>query len=165
MELSFKTDKSELQLTTYGDKTIDFKTVTKVYEIVTGDEIEINEVNNDKGTSVQESSHYNDHQRMDERTPSWHEPVQVKLMCPYCGTNKRLTTLYGNHFIKCPKCGNKVHLQSATSHFGVPDEHGNYYKAVEVHRDFEQEKADNDMLLEMKQKMESNNTDGDDMNE
>lgn len=78
-------------------------------------------------------------------------------MCPYCGNNEVTTVWYGNKFMKCPKCGEKVRLEGATSRWGVPDQHGFYYKAQEVWRDYQAEQADDNLLKAMKAKMEENN--------
>lgn len=42
MQLKLKTDTVSIELTTKDDK-VDFKALVKVYELVTGDELEINE--------------------------------------------------------------------------------------------------------------------------
>lgn len=78
-------------------------------------------------------------------------------MCPYCGNNAVTTVWYGNKFMKCPKCGEKVRLERATSRWGVPDQHGFYYKAQEIWRDYQSEQADSKLLEAMKAKMEENN--------
>lgn len=78
-------------------------------------------------------------------------------MCPYCGNNAVTTVWYGNKFMKCPKCGEKVRLEGATSRWGVPDQQGFYYKAQEVWRDYQAEQADSKLLEAMKSKMEDHN--------
>lgn len=89
--------------------------------------------------------------------PEYHQPVKVDLMCPWCGNNEETTTLFGNHFMKCPKCGNKVFLAFAASRRGVPDHRGFYYKANEVWRDYEDRKVDDDLIDQMKSKVEEHN--------
>ncbi len=162
MELKLKTEKASLKLT-MKDNDFNFALVVKAYEIVTGDTITLNEVDT-KGTkqaspdsTTKRETHYT--REEDDRTPGWKQPVKAKLMCPYCGKCQDVTTLYGNRYLKCPKCDNKVHLQSTTSRWGVPDEHGYYYKAIEVYRDRDDEKADDDLLNEMKRKMEGEDDD------
>lgn len=159
MELKLKTEKASLKLTMKDDD-FDFALVTKAYEIVTGKASKTAK----RGISIQQlkavingsDTHKCEPQSTredDDRIPGWKQPVKVQLMCPYCGRCQDTTTLYGNHWLKCPVCGKKVRLQSATSRWGIPDEHG-YYKATEVYRDRDDEKVDDDLLNEMKRKME-----------
>lgn len=162
MELKLETESASVKLTTKDDK-VDFKALVKVYELATGAELKLNgikpnypEPKPSKPATIQGTRTITDDLTPDS-TPGWHELVKVMLMCPYCGDNETTTTLYGNHFMKCPKCGNKVFLAFATSRKGVPDEHGFYYKATEVWHDYQSEQADNKLLEAMKQKMEENN--------
>lgn len=160
MELKLKTEKASLKLTMKDDD-FDFALVTKAYEIVTGKASKTAK----RGISIQQlkavingsDTHKCEPQSTredDDRIPGWKQPVKAQLMCPYCGHCQDTTTLYGDHWLKCPACGKKVRLQSATSRWGIPDEHGYYYKATEVYRDRDDEKVDDDLLNEMKQKME-----------
>lgn len=154
MQLKLEANGVNLKLTTKEEK-VDFMTLTKAYEIVTGDELEINETGASRNTTPTREEDSSEQ----DRTPGWKQPVKVQLMCPYCGRCQDTTTLYGNHWLKCPACGKKVRLQSATSRWGVPDEHGYYYKATEVYRDRDAEKVDDDLLNEMKRKMEGKDDD------
>lgn len=163
MQLKLRTDAVSIKLSTKDDS-VDFKALVKVYELVTGDELEINETEpshpepkSSKPATDRGGVKTITDDLTPDSTPDWHEPVKTKLMCPYCGDNETTTTLYGNHFMKCPKCGNKVFLAFATSRKGVPDEHGFYYKAQEIWRDYQAEQADSKLLEAMKQKMEENN--------
>lgn len=169
MKINIESNGIQLQVATQDEtKNVDFKTLVKVYELVTGDELEINETEPRKPAITPEPT-------MDirtiaddlepDRTPGWHEPVKVKLMCPYCGKNATTTTLYGNRFMKCPDCGGKVLLQSATSHWGVPDHNGFYYKATEAFIDRNQAQVNDDLLKQMKERMESGNVGKDDEHE
>lgn len=156
MELKLKTEKASLKLTMKDDD-FDFALVTKAYEIVTGESYKVDAksfIANVTGT--EDATKYEPRYTSEEydRIPGWKQPVKAQLMCPYCGRCQDTTTLYGNHWLKCPVCGKKVRLQSATSRWGIPDEHGYYYKATEVYRDRDDEKVDDDLLNEMKRKME-----------
>lgn len=113
MKLKLETDTVSIKLTTKDDK-VDFKALVKVYELVTGDELEISETEPsrpepkpskpaiDRGVVKTITDDLTP-----DSTPSWHEPVKTKLMCPYCGNNEVTTAWYGNHYMKCPKCGEK----------------------------------------------------------
>lgn len=163
MKLKLETESASVKLTTKDNK-VDFKALVKVYELVTGDELKINETEPSR-PEPKSSKPATDRGGVKtitddlapDSTPGWHESVKVDLMCPYCGYNESTTTLYGNHFMKCPKCGGKVFLAFATSRRGVPDQHGFYYKAQEVWRDYQAEQADDNLLKAMKAKMEENN--------
>lgn len=163
MKLKLETESASVKLTTKDDK-VDFKALVKIYELATGAELKLNgiklshpEPKPSKPAIDQGGVKTITDDMTPDSTPGWHEPVKTKLMCPYCGNNEVTTTLYGNHFMKCPKCGGKVFLAFATSRRGVPDQHGFYYKAQEVWRDYQAEQADSKLLEAMKQKMEENN--------
>lgn len=163
MKLKLETESASVKLTTKDDK-VDFKALVKVYELATGAELKLN------GIKLSHPEPKPSKPAIDrggvktitddltpDSTPGWHEPVKTKLMCPYCGNNEVTTVWYGNKFMKCPKCGEKVRLEGAASRWGVPDQHGFYYKAQEVWRDYQTEQADSKLLEAMKQKMEENN--------
>lgn len=163
MKLKLETESASVKLTTKDDK-VDFKALVKVYELATGAELKLN------GIKLSHPEPKPSKPAIDrvgvktitddltpDSTPGWHEPVKTKLMCPYCGNNAVTTVWYGNKFMKCPKCGEKVRLEGATSRWGVPDQHGFYYKAQEVWRDYQSEQADSKLLEAMKKKMEENN--------
>ena len=163
MKLKLETESASVKLTTKDDK-VDFKALVKVYELVTGDELEINETEPSRPEPKPSKPAIDrggvktiTDDLTPDSTPGWHEPVKTKLMCPYCGNNEVTTVWYGNKFMKCPKCGEKVRLEGATSRWGVPDQHGFYYKAQEVWRDYQAEQADSKLLEAMKQKMKENN--------
>lgn len=126
MELKLKTDTVSIKLTTKNDD-VDFKALVKVYELVTGDELEINETEPSRPEPKPSKpavdrgvvKTINDDLTPDS-TPGWHEPVKTKLMCPYCGNNEVTTVWYGNKFMKCPKCGEKVRLEGATGGCNFP---------------------------------------------
>lgn len=139
------------------EKNIEFKTLVKAYEIVTGDELEITENTTEKNNHPTVTNSFDDNQGDYDRIPEYHQPVKVDLMCPWCGNNEETTTLFGNHFMKCPKCENKVFLAFATSRRGVPDHRGFYYKANELWRDYEDRKVDDDLIDQMKSKVEEHN--------
>lgn len=163
MELKLKTEKASLKLTMKDDD-FDFALVTKAYEIVTGRAAktakpgvpvqQLKAVINGSDTHKYEPQSTRED---DDRIPGWKQPVKAQLMCPYCGKNADTTALYGNHYLKCPTCGGKVFLAPSTSRFGVPDEHGYYYKATEVYRDSSDKQADDDLLKLMKKGMEEHN--------
>lgn len=163
MQLKLRTDAVSIKLSTKDDS-VDFKALVKVYELVTGDELEINETepshpepkSSKPATDRGEVKTITD-DLIPDSTPGWHDPVKTKLMCPYCGNNAVTTVWYGNKFMKCPKCGEKVRLEAATSRWGVPDQHGFYYKAQEIWRDYQAEQADDNLLKAMKAKMEDHN--------
>lgn len=164
MKLKLETESVSVKLTTKDDN-IDFKSLVKAYELATGAELKLN------GIKLSHPEPKPSKPAIDrvggvktitddltpDSTPDWHEPVKTKLMCPYCGNNEVTTTWYGNKFMKCPKCGEKVRLEGATSRWGVPDQHGFYYKAQEVWRDYQAEQADDNLLKAMKAKMEDHN--------
>ena len=163
MQLKLRTDAVSIKLSTKDDS-VDFKALVKVYELVTGDELEINETEpshpepkSSKPATDRGGVKTITDDLTPDSTPGWHEPVKTELMCPYCGNNEVTTTWYGNKFMKCPKCGGKVFLAFATSRRGVPDQHGFYYKAQEVWRDYQAEQADDNLLKAMKAKMEDHN--------
>lgn len=163
MQLKLRTDAVSIKLSTKDDS-VDFKALVKVYELVTGDELEINETEpshpepkSSKPATDRGGVKTITDDLTPDSTPGWHEPVKTELMCPYCGNNEVTTAWYGNKFMKYPKCGEKVRLESATSRWGVPDQHGFYYKAQEVWRDYQAEQADDNLLKAMKAKMEENN--------
>lgn len=163
MQLKLRTDAVSIKLSTKDDS-VDFKALVKVYELVTGDELEINETEpsppepkSSKPATDRGGVKTITDDLTPDSTPGWHESVKTELMCPYCGNNKVTTTWYGNKFMKCPNCGEKVRLERATSRWGVPDQHGFYYKAQEVWRDYQSEQADDNLLKAMKAKMEDHN--------
>lgn len=163
MELKLETESVSVKLTTKDDD-VDFKALVKVYELVTGDELKINETEPSRPKPKLSKPAIDrggvktiTDDLTPDSTPGWHESVKTELMCPYCGNNEVTTTWYGNKFMKCPKCGEKVRLERATSRWGVPDQHGFYYKATEVWRDYQSEQADSKLLEAMKAKMEENN--------
>ena len=163
MQLKLRTDAVSIKLSTKDDS-VDFKALVKVYELVTGAELKLNGIKPnypkpkpskpaiDRGGAKTITDDLTP-----DSTPGWHELVKTELMCPYCGNNEVTTTCYGNKFMKCPKCGEKVRLERATSRWGVPDQHGFYYKAQEVWRDYQAEQADDNLLKAMKAKMEDHN--------
>ena len=144
MKLKLKTEKASLKLTMKDDD-FDFALVTKAYEIVTGKAVktakpgvpvqQLKAVINGSNTHKYEPQSTRED---DDRIPGWKQPVKVQLMCPYCGRCQDTTTLYGNHWLKCPACGKK---------------------ATEVYRDRDDEKVDDDLLNEMKRKMEGKDDD------
>lgn len=163
MELKLETESVSIKLTTKDDK-VDFKTLVKVYELATGAELKLNDIKPSRPEPKPSKPAIDrggvktiTDDLTPDSTPGWHEPVKTKLMCPYCGNDEVTTVWYGNKFMKCPKCGNKVRLEGATSRWGVPDQHGFYYKAQEFWRDYQAEQADSKLLEAMKQKMEENN--------
>lgn len=75
---------------------------------------------------------------IEPRTASVHfgDPVNVQVDCPNCGRILVTHTVYGNKFVKCPKCGSKLFLNSAVpGEFGIPDMNGNYYVARNFYYD------------------------------
>lgn len=163
MKLKLETERASVKLTT-KDGNVDFKALVKVYELATGAELKPNGIKPSR-PEPKPSKPATDRGGVKtitddltpDSTPGWHDPVKTKLMCPYCGNNAVTTVWYGNKFMKCPKCGEKVRLEGATSRWGVPDQHGFYYKAQEVWRDYQSEQADSKLLEAMKAKMEDHN--------
>lgn len=163
MKLKLETESASVKLITKDDK-VDFKALVKVYELATGAELKLNGIKPNypkpkpsKPAIDRVGVKTITDDLTPDSTPGWHDPVKTKLMCPYCGNNAVTTVWYGNKFMKCPKCGEKVRLEGTTSRWGVPDQHGFYYKAQEVWRDYQSEQADSKLLEAMKAKMEDHN--------
>lgn len=146
MKLKLESNGVNLKLaTTDESKNIKFKTIVKAYELVTGDELEITE--NEPGSSEKprERREINNYQEYDR--PNYHEPVKTEVACPYCGLTGTRKVPFGYRFMNCPACGGKIFLNPATENFGEQDEHGFYYRAMEIFKD-DRTKYEDDTLFE-----------------
>ncbi|OCW63512.1 hypothetical protein BBP12_01960 [Limosilactobacillus reuteri] len=87
-------------------------------------------------------NNYQEHDR-----PNYHEPVKTEVACPYCGLTGTRKVPFGYRFMNCPACGGKIFLNPATENFGEQDEHGFYYRAMEIFKD-DRTKYEDDTLFE-----------------
>jgi len=151
MKIKIESNGVSLKLSTHDEnKNIEFKTIIKAYELVTGDELEITE--NEPAT--QEHRHEVHDDRYNDR-PEYREPVKTEVVCPFCGHTGTKNVPFGFRFMNCPECRGKILLSPAAGHFGEKDERGFYYKAIDVFRDKKDEPVDEDLLAEMKSRMEA----------
>lgn len=86
MKLKLETGSVSVKLTTKDDD-VDFKALVKVYELVTGDELEINETEPSRPDSKPSKPAIDrggvktiTDDLTPDSTPGWHEPVKTKLM-------------------------------------------------------------------------------------
>lgn len=132
---------------------ISFKAIVKAYELVSGDDLEITE--NDPKTPQRANDKEPESSQWDSDRPDYGERVKVEVACPYCGFTNVSKVSYGYRFMKCPNCHEKIYLSPATENFGEKDEHGYYYKAYKPYYDDESKKVDDDLLNQMKARVEA----------
>ena len=87
MELKLETESVSIKLTTKDDK-VDFKALVKVYELVTGDELEINETEpshpepkSSKPATDRGGVNTITDDLTPDSTPGWHEPSEDEHKC------------------------------------------------------------------------------------
>lgn len=142
-------EQDDIRLTLEKDGELDFPTLFKAYQIVTGsdevledmrsvDEEEVDEKESDTNESGREV-HLNipdnfteklEQRRFADRDEKPHkELVDVDLQCPFCGKVKRLKVPAHYNRVFCPECGECLFLSYAAGIRGEVDEDGYYYKA------------------------------------
>lgn len=116
MQLKLRTDAVSIKLSTKDDS-VDFKALVKVYELVTGDELEINETEpshpepkSSKPATDRGGVNTITDDLTPDSTPGWHEPVKTELMCPYCHVQHRSDVLPDNDCYAKPIVGDYNHL-------------------------------------------------------
>lgn len=142
-------EQDDIRLTLEKDGELDFPTLFKAYQIVTGsdevledmrsvDEEEVDEKESDTNESGREV-HLNipdnfteklEQRRFADRDEKPHkELVDVDLQCPFCGKVKRLKVHEHFNRVFCPECSGCLFLSWATGTRGEVDEEGYYYRA------------------------------------
>ncbi|WP_295731681.1 hypothetical protein [uncultured Limosilactobacillus sp.] len=155
MEIQIKENGLTLKLTANGQQTIDLRMIKQAYALVTG---KIDDDTEPERLPIVDDLKPSANYKHDEQAskPAYHEPVKTALACPYCGLTKTIKVPFGYRFVNCPQCRERVFLQPASDDFGVPDEHGIYYKAEEIYQDREQQIADDELLQAMKMRKKNN---------
>ena len=149
MKLKLESNGVSLKLaTTDSKKDIEFKTIVKAYELVTGDELEITENDSKVSEKPRESRERNEYHGYDK--PEYGTPVKTEVACPYCGLTVSKNVPFGYRFMNCPQCREKIYLEPAAERFGEKDDRGFYYKAMEIFRDDRAKNEDDELLERMK---------------
>lgn len=132
MQLQIEDNGLELKLTT--DVELEFKQLFMAYQLVTGrdDNLEVradadeSEKQKEADIKLAKPEHTlvsNDHPKN----------VKVDIQCPFCGCVQTKVTYFGNRYVKCPGCDEKLFCSPANKIYGTPDEHGFYYRSNQAY--------------------------------
>lgn len=133
MQLQIENNGLELKLTT--DAELEFKQLFMAYQLATGrdDTLEVG-----IGVDEPEKQGVPDIKAAkpeSERTSYDHpQKVKVDMQCPFCGYAQTTITYWGNSYVKCPDCNEKLFCSPANKTYGTPDEHGFYYRANRAYK-------------------------------